>query len=1195
MMIRMLKKFLWATFVTISFVQNHNNSSAHFLLKETSTTVKLPKAFLQAMKENILADTRYKDFKPSGGAQDKSNSKIPVLKGKLSNSKTTTHSKLSKPSEASIPYSENTPQNGTNINLETSTQPQKAETERNFNESITTTQKDLNVDKSPEIVVEHHIVDINSKSPKKCDKNGVPATVSNNKNQKKNENSTESTSKDSSSKNIKNKKPSVDMIGSNVTLKPSLAILHQKGKNDAEQELHNNIDDNTDCVRQHVLVSTDLKNEEKNSNININHDKDTIYCSSITNCPCPINNTTENETNNPQQPLVLVHKTKATTTKQYFPSQEKADSGSTTNGKKSSPKGSCVVVDFKNLTKIDQDNKKISSTVTPSIQSKSDGVVCNVLSSKTSNSNGNIHRTSSFSLLNTKFLMAKNIEEPSIEAQHVSDENETSVKLSRLAVNVDDHEGSDNRLLLGKQHDSPSIACGETFVDADSVDIVKHVNHTVMDNGSSTSLGDKPLHQSVALENVNNSKTLAAAEDQNKIVKQSFEIEKPKILPKTPTSTTAAVINFDVDNDDDFADKDYFDSMSVTATHSATRHYKSEPLLLPLPGDDKHQLFPDAGEEAEKEKDYFDHIIVDTIYSDGKILDGVHSSGYLSQTTTKSNEAAVTVNQDDRGHRHEPVILGAKQDKRHTNEKLSLQQQQRQSTSLDIEYRSGNPPKSSTLVLTDELPIPSILYPRNNSLPPKYLPPTPSSSSTPPTAIKSNEPQQGGGVTDSKPARESRTVFNVLSNIVDDLKFRIQSKKSLRSAVRHHGSSVDLTSVDKSFNGSGGGGGSVVSTKKKKRIYRSLSMDCLDINGEIGVVRSSSTSNSKHFHHDFTSPQSDLSQKQQQNHHHHSKTAFKNDTFYNKNSKNRHPPVILAENSDDNDEDHYGKTDTSVIVSGDKYIVEKTKTICYLEDPYNNDDGDADDEEPRVYDDVQQRNAAALAASAGVIQDSFEEIEVGPRFRDRQPSNGSLDSSSYTPPLLLPLRTITNNDAEEVTVKTKELPKRSKSSLAESFIKRKNSASSYFFSNKKDKTEKTAATNNGAAGGGAKNKKSPSRNSSPSSAKSSSKTSANRYSTKKDGSSIVDSLPSSKKPLKSSKRGSPHNNQQRFDDIRTTANLEDNTADSVTAGGTEEPALVVPQPPSSRRRSAKMDGRSVCLSIAIVISSLYVVNYSIIL
>ena len=33
-----------------------------FVLQEAATPVKLPKAFLQAMKENILADTRYKDL-----------------------------------------------------------------------------------------------------------------------------------------------------------------------------------------------------------------------------------------------------------------------------------------------------------------------------------------------------------------------------------------------------------------------------------------------------------------------------------------------------------------------------------------------------------------------------------------------------------------------------------------------------------------------------------------------------------------------------------------------------------------------------------------------------------------------------------------------------------------------------------------------------------------------------------------------------------------------------------------------------------------------------------------------------------------------------------------------------------------------------------------------------------------------------
>ena len=93
--------------------------------------MKLPKAFLQAMKENILADTtRYKYFKPvgGGGAQEKSSSKIPILKGKLPNSKTTTQNKASKSSESNIPPS---------INLETSnTKPKNHETteEQNIDE-----------------------------------------------------------------------------------------------------------------------------------------------------------------------------------------------------------------------------------------------------------------------------------------------------------------------------------------------------------------------------------------------------------------------------------------------------------------------------------------------------------------------------------------------------------------------------------------------------------------------------------------------------------------------------------------------------------------------------------------------------------------------------------------------------------------------------------------------------------------------------------------------------------------------------------------------------------------------------------------------------------------------------------------------------------------------------------------------------
>ncbi|XP_057316957.1 uncharacterized protein LOC130657967 isoform X1 [Hydractinia symbiolongicarpus] len=50
--------------------------------KEAATPVKLPRAFLQAMKENILADTKYKDFTKNQNT-DKTTSRIPVLKGKV--------------------------------------------------------------------------------------------------------------------------------------------------------------------------------------------------------------------------------------------------------------------------------------------------------------------------------------------------------------------------------------------------------------------------------------------------------------------------------------------------------------------------------------------------------------------------------------------------------------------------------------------------------------------------------------------------------------------------------------------------------------------------------------------------------------------------------------------------------------------------------------------------------------------------------------------------------------------------------------------------------------------------------------------------------------------------------------------------------------------------------------------------------
>jgi serine/threonine protein kinase len=52
--------------------------------KEVNTAVKLPKAFLQAMKEkNVLSDNKLKDLTKSGSSGEKKYSKIPVLKNKL--------------------------------------------------------------------------------------------------------------------------------------------------------------------------------------------------------------------------------------------------------------------------------------------------------------------------------------------------------------------------------------------------------------------------------------------------------------------------------------------------------------------------------------------------------------------------------------------------------------------------------------------------------------------------------------------------------------------------------------------------------------------------------------------------------------------------------------------------------------------------------------------------------------------------------------------------------------------------------------------------------------------------------------------------------------------------------------------------------------------------------------------------------
>ena len=266
----------------------------------------------------------------------------------------------------------------------------------------------------------------------------------------------------------------------------------------------------------------------------------------------------------------------------------------------------------------------------------------------------------------------------------------------------------------------------------------------------------------------------------------------------------------------------------------------------------------------------------------------------------------------------------------------------------------------------------------------------------------------------------------MLSNIVDDLKFRIQNK-ALRT---RHGSSSDLTTTVERR------------SKKKKRMYRSLSMDCLDAptGGDIGILRSSSSSNR------ISGTSSSKMNKTFDIQSNYLDSGF---------DKNRRKAEVLVEDSmDENSEGFRGLHENN-------YVVEKTENIHYLEDAYTG-------ENP----------------SSGIIQDSFEELQVGPRFTDRDYSNESLDSPELN------------------TNETKKDRRGSKSSLAETFIKRKNSASNFF---KKDKKKDNSPD----------------------------------YKTKND--------------------------KRRFDDIRMNADQSERSEESSKA--------VVPQPPSGRRRGAKIEGR----------------------
>jgi len=311
---------------------------------------------------------------------------------------------------------------------------------------------------------------------------------------------------------------------------------------------------------------------------------------------------------------------------------------------------------------------------------------------------------------------------------------------------------------------------------------------------------------------------------------------------------------------------------------------KEEPLkeqqtVLPVTADDKFEA--SAGNDP----------AIETIYNqDIHISPGVH---------------AMKKPKDSILNKH-PVILNAKQDKRYLTEKLDT----------DFENQSENqtPPGNHTPVLVDHSPP---FYPRNNSLPPKYLPPTPNKT------VATSSPGSSGGKSKGK---ENRTVFNVISNIVDDLKFRIQSK-ALRSSSRH-GSTSDLSS-DGRRNRS--------SNKKKNRMYRSLSMDCLDNANELGMVRSSSTADFAHYN---------------RMHRHQEKL---NQTFdiYSSNHNNKksskthdghgNEPVILAEDSADESDGtearagNRRKNSKHLFEHGNnKYVVEKTENMHYLETNSNN-------------------------------------------------------------------------------------------------------------------------------------------------------------------------------------------------------------------------------------------------------------------
>ena len=179
---------------------------------------------------------------------------------------------------------------------------------------------------------------------------------------------------------------------------------------------------------------------------------------------------------------------------------------------------------------------------------------------------------------------------------------------------------------------------------------------------------DKTLRRPESVENRNTMEISTTSEDQNnKAQQQTLEIDKPKILPKTPASTTTPAASvqtkcFFDDDDEEFDDRDYFDYNKPVKTTQKQHHSNIELKTTVVPDDDddddKNKLSIAAAEhQVDKEEDYFDHRIVDTIYSHERILDAVHSSGYLSQTSTSRE----TVNRGE--HHYEPVIIsGAKHD-----------------------------------------------------------------------------------------------------------------------------------------------------------------------------------------------------------------------------------------------------------------------------------------------------------------------------------------------------------------------------------------------------------------------------------------------------------------------------------------------------------------------------------------------------